>query len=212
MTRIVATANATEADKPSVLMTVLVDLDLPGGHLYVHDGLGTLTFGGNDYLGVGQFGGIDGNVQDSLTVVARSVNLSLTGVDAAVLSSAMAGSYQGRSVVIYLGFIDPDSRAFVATPETLWEGRIDYMEVNLEQGSGSIKVSCEHRLRREPRIARYTDEDQQVAYPGDTFFHLLPFIAGFKSQWGDKTSQYSAESEMWGGAIRGLIRDTRWRS
>ena len=193
MTRFVSSTNATEAAQPSIVMTVLVDLDFSSGNLRVHDGVGTLvmdTSPQQTFLGVGQFGGIEGAVQDSLEVIARPVKLSLTGVDSSLITSAMTEDYQGRQAIIYLGFLDTTTRTFIDTPETIWEGRMDYMEVEMGRESGTIRVNCEHRLRKEPRISRYTNEDQQIAYPGDTFFKYLPNIQGFKSQWGDKATAF----------------------
>ena len=203
MTRFVSTVNQTESEKPSIVMSVFVDLDFSSGHLRLHDGIGTIVddFASPtvSYLGVGKFGGIDGAVMDSTDVIAKPIKLSLTGVDSAVISSAMTEDYQGRAVVIYLGFVN--GGALVSSLQSVWEGRMDYLGIELSEGTGTISVNCEHRLRREPRIARYTDEDQQTAHSGDTFFHLLPHIQGFKSQWGDKPSQFTA-----GGSIPGIFR------
>lgn len=194
MTRFVSTTNQTAAEQPAVRMCVLVSLDFSSGFLRVHDGVGTLVDSFSSptvsYLGVGQFGGIDGSVQDSLEVIARPIKLNLTGVDSSVITSAMTEDYQGREVVISLGFVSDG--ALIAAPEPVWEGRMDYMEIEIGESSGSIRLNCESRLRREPRIARYTREDQQVDYATDTFFDLVPYIQGFKSQWGDRPTYFNS--------------------
>jgi len=198
MSRFVSSTNETESAQTSIRMAVMVDLDFSSGNLLVHDGVGTVTdsFASPtaEYLGVGQFGGIDGSVQDSLEVIARPIRLVLSGVDSALITSAMTEDYQGRAVVIYLGFIDTETNVLLDAPEAIWEGRMDYMEVDLGDSSSTIRINCEHRLRREPRIARYTDEDQQIAYSGDVFFNLTSYIQGFKSQWGDKPSAFVSTS------------------
>ena len=190
MTRFVSETNAAEALEPSIIMTLLVDIDFASGNLYAHEGTGTISFQGNDYIGVGKLGAVDGSVQDSLDVIARPITLTISGVDSALVNSAMTEDYQGRSVTIYLAFISRATGALIASPEVTWEGRMDYMEIDLSAGGGSIKINCEHRLRREPRIARFTSEDQQINYPTDQFFGMVPFIQGFKAQWGDHPSQY----------------------
>lgn len=196
MSRWASGTNETAADATALRMALLVDLDFASGHLYVHDALGTLTFGGHDYLGIGKFGGLDGPIEDSLAVIARPISLVLSGVDSTLITEAMTEDYQNRAVVIYVGLLATATNTFPATPEVVWEGRMDYMEIELGQNTGTIKVKCEHRLRREPRIARYTDEDQQLAYSGDTFLHLVPHIENFTSQWGDKPSQFSTNSDV----------------
>ena len=208
MTRFVSTTNQTEADQPSVTMCVMVSLDFTTGVLYLHDGVGTIIDSYSSpsvtYLGVGSFGSVDGSVQDSLSVIAKPVKLSLSGVDSSIITSAMTTDYQGRDVTISIGFLQNGS--LIAAPQVVWEGRMDYLNIQYGPGTASITISCEHRLRREPRIARYTDEDQQVAYDGDTFFHLMPYIQGFKSQWGDKPSQFSFQNELYVRAVRLIWR------
>lgn len=205
MSRYVSATNQTESEKPSVTMCLLVTLDFASGPLNVHDGLGNLvdTFASPavTYIGVGSFGSVDGTVNDSLELIARPLKLSLSGVDSAVIAAAMETDYQGRSITLSKGYLQ--NGALIAAPAVVWEGRMDYMEISFGHGAGSISVNCEHRLRKEPRIARYTSEDQQIAHAGDTFFDLVPFIAGFKSQWGDKPSQFSTNND--------LLRDFVWR-
>ena len=192
MTRFVSALNQTEADKPSVTMCLMVDLHFVSGTLSLHDGVGTLvdSFSSPNvtYLGVGAFGSIDGAVQDSLEVIARPLKLGLTGVDSAIINEAMVVGYQGRPVTISIGFVNDGE--LIAAPQVVWEGKMDYMQLSFGEGSASISLNCEHRLRREPRIARYTQEDQQLAHPTDTFFHLVHVIPGFRSQWGSERTWY----------------------
>lgn len=183
MTRVIDAANQTEAAKARVRLAVLVDLDFPTGMVRAHDGVGPLTFGGNTYTGTGTFGGIDAVTED-LTGIARPVRLTLSGVDTSLISETMDEVYQNQTVTIYLGMIGDDG-AFVADPETVWEGRMDTMSIAVGS-SGEITLNCEPRLRREPRVARYTNEDQQIAYSGDRFFDLLHTIPGYVGKWGQR--------------------------
>lgn len=192
MTRFTSAINQTEATQISVTMCLMVDAYFASGTLSLHDGIGTITdtFSSPNvtYLGVGAFGSVDGNVQDSLSVIARPIKLSLTGVDSAVISEAMTTVYQGRDIALSLGF--SRNGALIAAPQVVWEGRMDNLEVEFGLGTASVTLSCEHRLRREPRIARYTDEDQRILYPNDRFFRYLNYIQGFKSQWGDRPTAF----------------------
>jgi len=185
VTRVASTTNATELAKPNIRIFVAVDLDFASGHVRAHDGVGTINFGGNTYDGIGRFGGID-IAEESISVVAKPVTLTISGVDSFLVATAITEQYQGRTATIYLGLLDLDTQQLLDTPETLWEGRMDVMTVQLGPESGSIKLNCEHRLRREPRIARYTDADQQLAYSGDVFFNLIGKIQSFKGTWGAK--------------------------
>ena len=182
MTRFVSTTNQTAAEAASVRMFVAVALDFPSGFVRAHDGAGTINFGGNDYLGVGQFGQIEA-VKETTSVVAQAAKLTLSGVDPTLLSTIGTG-YQGRAATLYFGVVNQDTNTVVATPEELWSGRIDTLIVSLAKSTASISLNCEPRLRREPRIARYTHQDMQLAYSGDRFFDLVPKIPGFSGTWG----------------------------
>lgn len=203
MTRIVAVANATEAAKAAVRVTLFVELDFSSGFLRLHDGAGTLTWNAQTWYGAGQVGSIE-VIQEDLQVIARPIRLQLSGVDASLVSTAMTEAYQGRAATLYFGFLNQDTNVLVADPEVLWEGRMDSMSIAIDQQTATIQLSCEPRLRREPRIARYTAEDQQLAYSGDTFFNLMQFIPGFVSQWGDQPSQYTTSGDARASFFRGF--------
>lgn len=185
MTRVASASNATALQQPNVLLSIAVDMDFPSGHVRLHDGPGPLTIGANTYEGTGKLL-LSGNVEESVDVIAKSITLTLSGVDASIIATARAGGYQGRAVTLYLAIFSLETGALIDTPETLWEGRMDAISIRLAKGEASVTLNCEHRLRREPRIARYTNQDQQMAYAGDRFFDLVPKIQGFKNKWGEK--------------------------
>ena len=209
MTRIAAPEFAAEVEKPSVTMAVLVELNYDSGTIRVHDGVGPIVLGGyllteagenltdeagnqfideqglKTFLGVGELGSIE-TVEENIEVIARSVTLTVSGLDASLLSEALNENYQNRTVTIYLATINPDTGLLIASPETIWEGRMNQQTVTLSRGEATITITCEHRLRREPRIARYTDADQKQAFTNDRFFDLVPNIEGFVSKWGNK--------------------------
>jgi hypothetical protein len=195
MDRFVSAANRNEAAKAAISLVVMVDLDFASGMIRAHDGGGTLTWDGNDYLGVGQFGAV-ADVTEDLTNIARPVRLTLSGVDPSLVSTTMTETYQNRSVTLYLAFIESESNTIIAAPEIVWEGRMDTMKLSVSQGSAVIELNCEHRLRREPRISRYTNEEQQVAHPGDRFFDLLTTIKDYPGRWGDKAVFYQAAAQL----------------
>ena len=193
MTRILAAQNAAELQKTSVTGCVLVDLDFASGHLYLSDGFSECVFNGHTFLPLGQFGGID-VVDEGLDTVARPLRLTLSGCDPALVHTAQTEVYQNRKVTVYVGLLNQQTGTLIADPSVAWEGRMAVMTIDIDQNSGSITLDCEQRLRREPRIARYTDADQQQAHPGDDFFEFVTDITGFKSQWGAEKMTYGGPS------------------
>ena len=196
MTRFSSATNATEAAKPAIRMVVAVELDFSSGFVRAHDGTGKISIGGNDYLGLGDFGGIE-TAEEASDMVSKPLKLTLSGVDSSLVSTTMTETYQNRTATVYLAFID-DQGALIDTPETVWEGRMNQMSLSVSQGAATISLTCEHRLRREPRIARYTDADQQLLFDGDLFFNKLHTIPGYAGRWGEK-NVYGSSSGGGGG-------------
>jgi hypothetical protein len=189
MSRFVSATNATEADKLSIIAVVLADLDFASGIVRVHDGSGSIVWSGNTYLGAGQFAGVD-VIDENIDIVARGIKLTLSGVDSTFVTPTMTEVYQNRPVTLYLGFLNSITNALIDTPETVWEGRMNQMSFRIDKGVAVIELTCEHRLRREPRVARYTDEDQRVIFSGDRFFNLMYAIQGFIGKWGARDAAY----------------------
>lgn len=191
MTRWASNANATAAAQPAVCMVTLIDLLFGGGSVYVHDGLGSLAWNGNTYSGVGDYGSLD-VIDETTETIAKSVTLKLSGIPGTILTDAMTTDYQGKEVIIWVGLLDINSMTWIANPEVVWEGRMDYMAVTLSKNTAEIALVCENRLNREPQVARYTDNDQQIAHPGDTFFNLTWQIPLSIASWGSITVQHPA--------------------
>jgi hypothetical protein len=187
VSRYVSSSNQTAAEAQNILMALAVDLDFASGHVRAHDGIGTITIGANTYEGIGTFGSIEA-VEESIEVIAKPLKLTLSGVDSSIIAKALTETtnYQNRSATLYFVVYNTTTYALVDTPETLWEGRMNQMAVSLAGDNSGVSVLCEHRLRREPRVARYTHEDQQLLYSGDLFFNLIGKIRGFRGTWGAK--------------------------
>ncbi len=187
MSRWESADNESAATAEHVRLVVLADLDFSSGMVRAHDGVGKLTFNGYDYTGLGEFVGLE-EIDEGLDTVARGVTATLSG-PSSVLTAALTENYQNREATFYIGLLAEDL-TWIADPEELWSGRMDTLSIKLGEKSSSITLTCEHRLRREANVARFTDSDQQTAYTGDLFFSLMDKIPGYKSLWGDRPSSY----------------------
>jgi hypothetical protein len=189
MTRWNSSNNATAAASTRIALVTLVDLNFADQTMRLHDGSGTLTFSGNTYSGVGDYGSIE-TVDETTEVIAKTLTFTLSGVPGNLLTESLTQNYQGRTVTLYIGLFNVDTWQFVDTPETIWEGRMDYVTAELSQNIAKLTLKCENRLNREPLVARYTDLDQQIASPGDTFFNLVYLVPLSSAGWGAVTVQY----------------------
>lgn len=189
MTRIASGTIAAALQTEGIRACILASLAFDSGTLYLNDGITPVTFGGNTYLPLGQLGSIDA-VEETTDGTARPLKLTLSGVDPVLTGKAQNEIYQNREAILYLALTDPQSGQLLDIPETLWEGRMDKMTITIDKGKGTITLNCENRLRREPRIARYTDSDQQQASPGDTFFSFTTQMKNFIGHWGNQAVDY----------------------
>jgi len=183
--RFASATNETASARTTLRLFIACALDFASGFVRAHDGLGTFSWASNSYDGVGRFGGID-VAEETIDVIAKPVKMKLSGVDSGLVATTMTEEYQGRSATLYFGLVNPDTNVLFDTPETLWDGLMDQMSISLGQATGEITLNCEHRLRAEPCIARYTDADQQKRYSGDRFFDVQGKIQGFRGTWGAK--------------------------
>ena len=169
MSRTLTTAAVTELDGSHVRPLMFCSLDFDSGTLYVHNGLGTYTWGGHDWLGLGDFGGGD-LIEEGEQATPYAVRLRLSGLDSTMATEALTGDYHLRDVILYVGFLS-SSNALVDTPDLIWSGQMDTIDV-VAGAENQILVTCESHLARLDRSngKLYTDAEQRKAYSADTFF------------------------------------------
>jgi hypothetical protein len=176
--------NQAAAEAPHVEQVHFVALDLPSGYLRMHTRVGSMTWGGFTWLGVGQLGDI-GDIDEDAMLRPNGTDVTLSGVDAALVSAAMTEKYHGRAIAVYWGCLDPSTQVLVSTPETIFAGLMDYMECHLGAGTGSISVHAEGDLARwqRHRNSLYSHESQSANWPGDRGFDQIPFMQTRKIDW-----------------------------
>ena len=191
MSRGFSTAINDALTESTVRLVTFAELDFSSGKLYVHDGLGTYTWGGQDWQGVGDFGGIS-NVEEGTEVSPYSLRLTLSGLDAGIVSTALDPNdrYFMRDVKIYLGVLSA-ADSLIETPTQIWAGFMDVMTLTAGETAGdSITLSAESELSRFDRSPnlRYTHIMLQKRNEDDKFFEFLKDIEGVKISWGKQNS------------------------
>jgi hypothetical protein len=191
---------AVEASDVALLL--FAELDFPSGVVRVHNGLGTYSWGGNDWLGVGTLGEIS-KVEEGQNTSPYSITLSLSGLDASMVDPALDEKYFMRDVSIYLGVLD-STDSLLATPTSIWNGFMDNMKLSLGANGGDvIQLTAESELARFDKSANYmfTNAQQQKQSSGDLFFNHLHKIQDVKINWGGK----GAGGGVSGGRIDNII-------
>ncbi len=197
--RSINATNESELLKKLVKLVYFARLDFSSGVQRVHTEIGPITathpvHGSEVYTGIGDFGGIDGEVVESVTGAPQALKLSLTGIKSSWINRSLTDDYYRRDAEIMLGLED-ESGSLVANPEILFSGFMDKVDVVLSEGMGAMSLICESRgtnLQRAPDN-RFTDEDKQAEMLGltspettDLLAEYVYRMADLKLFWGDR--------------------------
>lgn len=184
MARSLTTAFKNSITAVQVTPVLIFYADFPTGAVRCWSGYGDLSWGGNTYTGIGNFGGVD-RVDESSDQSAKGITFSLTGIPSSLIAIALADAYQGRTCSLWLGTLD-SAGALIADPYLFFSGRMDVMEIEDGGETASIKLTGENRLidLNRARARRYTHEDQQIEYAGDLGLEYVAGLQDKKIYWG----------------------------
>lgn len=178
------TADALAAiTAPRVNVTLLFEADFDSGQENLFTGYGTLSFNGRTYLGIGKLLQVD-PAQETSSIAAEGATFQLSGVRAEDISIALAENYRGRPVRVLLGQFYDDG-TLVADPIPLFSGTMDVMTLNGDPAAPVITMTAENELiiLKRTRLRNRTHEDQQIDYPGDTFFSRVAAMQNATIVW-----------------------------
>ncbi len=167
-----STAQLAAVAGEHVTACYLVQLEFASGTIYVTDAAHDIVWNGNTYLGAGRAGNIEAT-RETVAGEATGLRFSLAGPIASYLSAALAEHVQGKPAKVYVAFF-ADNGALIDTPVLEWSGLTDVMPVQEGADQSVISVTAESRFAQfaRPRQRRHSDQDQQLAYPGDLFFQF----------------------------------------
>lgn len=166
----------------SVDLYYAVELFFDGGTVRFWTGVGNKVINGNTYTGTGSLLNISG-LEENDNLSSPGVNITLSGLDSAIVSLALQEPYQNRECKIHIGS-DGDTLE-------VFSGFMDVMSIDDSGDSCSIGLSVESRLIILDRKSafRYTQETQETRYPGDTFFSYVADLADKQVVWGRSASK-----------------------
>lgn len=170
--------------------TVAIALDFPTGWARWNGSPSDITIGEDLYYGLGGLGAIS-SAQESSELRSYDLTLRITGVPNDAVALSMTAAYQGRAGIVWEVPLNPTTGEPV-DPFVVFRGRMDQMVIEMGETS-VVSVTLLNRLAdwERPRARRYTNEDQQKAYPGDNGLQFLPatterMIVWPAAAWGDK--------------------------
>lgn len=187
MSRGLSTNNVNAIIADTIAPISFVELDFSSGFVRVHSAVGTINWGGYDWLGVGTFGSISA-IEDSAELQRQTVSFNLSGIPTEMMSIILGENYQGRSAKIYLGFLDLTTHVLTDTPALLYIGKMDVASV--KQGKEmAITLTAESRIAswNRPITRRYTNAEQQKRFTGDKGLEYIDQAARNEISWGRKS-------------------------
>jgi len=176
----------TELAEDAIAPILLAKINTSGGDVRVWTGLGTLSFGGEDYIGGGNFVGV-GEMLETNDLSAQGLPVSLSGIPSDLLATALGQVQHGRSATIWLGLMGSvisngvSSLALINTPYEIYSGFTDITRISEQGSTSTITINIENRLiaLEVPKIRRYTHEIQKQDYLDD---RGMEFVAGLQDK------------------------------
>lgn len=156
--------------------------------VYTWSGNQPVTWNGHVWIGVGYLGSIS-TVEEGSTVEAKGIVISLSGIPADTLTDVLTDMQQGLPAIVYLGCFD-DAGTLIPDPLVAWSGKTDQPTIDMNGETATLSINCESRLV-EMNVAvdrRYTNEDQQMDYPGDRGLEFQTAIQDARIFWGQVPS------------------------
>ena len=171
MARNLAAANLTQLQAAKLIPVLFGEFQFDEGTERLHTGVGTISWGGNDWMGVGTLGSIE-PIEESLELSPYAVRVGLSGLNDTLTTRAQNSDIYGRAMILYVGFLVDGS--LVADPDVIWSGTMDTMAVKRGK-ENHIVLQGESDLKffDKSNGLLFTDEDQQKLYPGDLGFEYL---------------------------------------
>jgi hypothetical protein len=121
-----------------------------------------------------------GDLEEVGDLSAKSVELTLSGIPVSIVSLALQEPYQRRVMRMYLGEQSDSSVV------EIFSGKMDKMTIVDEAESSTINLTVESKLieLERPSGWRYTNENHQSRYDGDTFFSYVQSMQDQTLIWG----------------------------
>ena len=143
--------------------------------MYMNDSYKTISFAGDDYLGVGHFLGFS-DIEETAEVIVSTMTLSLSGIDKIWIANVLGKNYINRIVKVHIAFLDVDDNTLVIDPVLIFEGQMDSPTINEnpDAGTSTVSISATNSWvdfsRKTGRHAN--NEEQQMLFPGDKGFEF----------------------------------------
>lgn len=198
--RTVSSSYSTAITSKRVHPFFMAAIEFTSGTSYFWSGIGSISWNGHTWVGLGKLCGISAIPQDS-AVQANNITLSINGVPTGLIGQALAECRQNFDVSVFLGFLD-DTGALIVDPSQCFAGRMDVPTISEGADTCTISITAENLLIALQRASnrRYTHADQAAAFSTDLGFNYVPSLQTWNGIWG-KAGPSAAPQKYEGGLL-----------
>jgi hypothetical protein len=153
--------------KKVVRPAVFYQGEFVSGTVYLWSGVGPKVWNGHTWLGAGKLAGLSG-ISESGGMNADGLVCTLSGIPNDLLTKALSELRHSKKGTLWFAYLDAGD-AVIPDPYQLFSGVVDAAVVRRGRKTSTIAITYENRsIDGRARSRRYTNEDQQIDFPGDT--------------------------------------------
>ena len=164
---------AGQFDPHSLLVFVAVEVALATGFLRLVDGAGEVSFGGRTFTGLDPDFGVLGSLEPITDGMGSDAPSLIVGIfpptpDAAAILGGE--DMQGRSVLVWIGTLNPYTGIVVPDPVLVFVGDVDQGVLSIGTGTRRLDLNCVsiwERLFDDAQGVRLSNAYHQAAWPGE---------------------------------------------
>lgn len=133
----------------------------------IWNGLGTINWNGQKWLGVGSLGSIS-TIEEGSSVEAKGITITCSGLDPTLLNDTLENYQVGLPVTVWFGLFDA-AGSLIPDPILSFAGRMDQPSLSVDGQTATISINCESKLldMNVSSETYLTHEQQQIDFPGD---------------------------------------------
>ncbi len=183
---------AAALDGRRVQAAYLVEFQFVSATWRVWNGNGDLPTDGKTFKGLRGLGQIDG-LEQAVNGNAPQATFSLSGVSTQVQAEEQGdpADYVNQPVIVYLQFFNEDW-SLLDTPYAIWGGRMQTFQESYGWDESqkayisTVGITAESWFvgRGRPPYGSYSDQDQQLRFPGDKGCDFMAPMQNYTIRWG----------------------------
>lgn len=179
MNSLTVTALSAASARPIIFFELVLDASTER----FHTDFGSITWGGNAWLGMGELAVLD-EVGETDSIDPEPLRVGLNGATTEIMNLVDSEDVYNREARVYLGALD-EQFALVADPTVIWNGFAQNLAYTMGNEEDAVSLTCESEstfFNISSRVS-YTDAQLQSEYSGDVFLQYLSQIPDFRTVW-----------------------------